>query len=246
MQHDRIPVDIDEKLYQGCFGVITWHALRLVQRHLESISLPLQPCTGSFTRSMGLPCAHICDIKRATGGLIPSDFHKHWYWERESTLRPLLDPLQARKQHTGNLRVARTGRILSRGEEQTKRQPICSACHRQGHTMSNRNCPLKLLQESIATQNQMLLDMEVVARQLPAPAAPPATSAHPAPAAPAAPVAPEPLSPDRPGVLIQAYLAEKTAWLTQHPTVRPTEYRKVRKWKTPRPMVLQEQAFYMS
>jgi hypothetical protein len=53
------------------------------------------------------------------------------------------------------------------------------------------------------------------------------------------------LSPDRPEVLMQAYLAEKTAWLAQHPTVRPIEYRKARKWKTPRPKVLKEQAFYM-
>ena len=60
-----------------------------------------------------------------------------------------------------------------------------------------------------------------------------------------APVAPKQLSPDRPEVLIQAYLAEKTAWLAQHPTVRPTEYRRARKWKNPRPKVLKEQVFYM-
>ena len=53
------------------------------------------------------------------------------------------------------------------------------------------------------------------------------------------------LSPDRPEVLIEAYLAEKAAWLAQHPTIRPTEYRKARKWKTPRPRVLKEQLFYM-
>jgi hypothetical protein len=45
--------------------------------------------------------------------------------------------------------------------------------------------------------------------------------------------------------LLQAYLAEKSAWLAQHPTVRPTEYRKARKWKTPRLKVLKEQVFYM-
>ena len=110
---------------------------------------------------MGLPCAHICDIKRATGGLIPSDFHEHWYWDRKSTLRPLLDPLRARKQHLGNLRVACIGRILSIGEEPPAKQPpVCSACHRQGHTRTSRNCPLKL-QASIASQNQLLLDSEV-------------------------------------------------------------------------------------
>ncbi len=63
--------------------------------------------------------------------------------------------------------------------------------------------------------------------------------------APTASTVSKQLSPDRPEVLIQAYLAEKTAWLAQHPTVRPTEYRKARKWKTPRLKVLKEQAFYM-
>ncbi len=63
--------------------------------------------------------------------------------------------------------------------------------------------------------------------------------------APAAPAAPKQLSPNRPEVLIQAYLAEQTTWLAQHPTIRLIEYRKARKWKTPRPKVLKEQVFYM-
>lgn len=252
IQQDRAPLNIDKKLYQGCFGVITWYALRLVQRHLESVSLPLKPCTGSFTRAMGLPCAHICDIKKDTGGLTPTDFHEHWYWERKSVLRPLLDPLQARKQHIGPVRIARTGRILSIGEEQTRQPSTCSACHRQGHTMSSRNCPLKL-QASIATQSQILLEMDITAARLVAPIAPTAPTA---PAALTAPMLIEPivsiaspmpkqLSPDRPEVLIQAYLAEKATWLAQHPTIRPTDYRKARKWKTLRPKVLKEQVFYM-
>jgi hypothetical protein len=66
-----------------------------------------------------------------------------------------------------------------------------------------------------------------------------------APTASAASTTLKQLSPDRPEVLIQAYLAEKTAWLARHPTVRPIEYRKARKWKTPRPKILKEQVFYM-
>ena len=115
----------------------------------------------------------------------------------------------------------------------------------------------------------MLLEMDILARQTvarTAPAAPTVQAVLTAPTAPVvssvqavitapaistvqavltAPVAPKQLSPDRPEVLMQAYLAEKTAWLAQHPTVRPTEYRKARKWKNPRPKVLKEQVFYM-
>ena len=47
--------------------------------------------------------------------------------------------------------------------------------------------------------------------------------------APIASTTPRQLLPDRPKVLIQAYLAKKEAWLAQHLTVRPTEYRKARK-----------------
>jgi hypothetical protein len=109
------------------------------------------------------------------------------------------------------------------------------------------------LQASITTQSQILLEMDITAARLvasTAPTAPAAPTAPTAPAAPAVPVStaslvPKQLSPDRPEVLIQAYLAEKTAWLAQHPTIRPAEYRKARKWKTPRPKVLKEQAFYM-
>jgi hypothetical protein len=165
-----------------------------------------------------LPYTYIYDIKKDTGGLTPADFHKHWYWERKSTLRPLLDPLQARKQYIGPVRIARTGRILSTGEELVRQPSICSAYHRQGHTISSRNCPLKL-QASITTQSQILLEIDIIAARLvasTAPTAPVAPTAPTAPAAPAVPVStasliPKQLSPDRPEVLIQAYLAEKTA-----------------------------------
>jgi hypothetical protein len=59
------------------------------------------------------------------------------------------------------------------------------------------------------------------------------------------PQPPKKLLPDRPEVLIQAYLAEKAAWLAQHPTIRPIGYRKARKWKTPQPNILKEHLFYI-
>jgi hypothetical protein len=85
----------------------------------------------------------------------------------------------------------------------------------------------------------------MLARQSPAPIVSTIPEASPIHIAPIASIALKQLSPDRPEVLIQAYLAEKTAWLAQHPTIQPTEYRKARKWTTPRPKVLKEQSFYM-
>ncbi len=114
---------------------------------------------------MGLPCAHMCNTQRATGGLVLLDFYKHWYWDCKSTLQLLLDPLWASRQRIANVRVSYTSRILSIGEEPTKQLPICLICYKQGHIRSSCNCPLKL-QASIATQSQMLLEMDIVARQL--------------------------------------------------------------------------------
>jgi hypothetical protein len=283
-QRDNTPINVERTIYQGCFGVVSWHALRLVEKHLESISLPLRPCTGSFVRSMGLPCAHICDAKKETG-LTPADFHEYWYWDRTSTLQPLLDPLWAGRRRiatTANAQISRTGRILSTGEELPIRQPpVCSACHRKGHTMSSRNCPLKL-QASIASQSQALLDQEMAERpptttvsitasipafssldmppfssqvnlQLRISSSPPNTAVE-QPLRIASPLTispqqlelyPKQLAPGRPEALMQTYLAEKNAWLAQHPTVRPTNYRKARKLQNQRPKVLKEQAFYM-
>lgn len=59
----------------------------------------------------------MCDIKKTAGGLIPSDFHGHWYGEHDSTIQPLLDPISAGRRHITNLRLSQTWRILSMDEE---------------------------------------------------------------------------------------------------------------------------------
>ncbi|KAH8790019.1 hypothetical protein F5882DRAFT_401634 [Hyaloscypha sp. PMI_1271] len=51
-KENHIPLDIDKKLYRGYFGV--------------SISLPLQPYTGSFTRAIGLPYTYILNVRGYT------------------------------------------------------------------------------------------------------------------------------------------------------------------------------------
>ena len=62
----------------------------------------------------------------------------------------------------------------------------------------------------------MLLDMDIVTRQPLALMAPIASSVL---ITSITSTAPRQLSPDRPEVLMQAYLAEKEAWLAQHPIV---------------------------
>ena len=81
------------------------------------------------------------------GGLTPSDFHQHWYWERDykSIIYPLLNLVYAGRQYNRDAQqIAPTGRILSAGKAAPARQaPTCSACSNQGHTRTSRECPLK-------------------------------------------------------------------------------------------------------
>jgi len=114
-QRDRTPINLNRSLYSRCFGVVTWYTLRLVQSHLSSISYPLQPCTGVFTRTMGLLCAYICDYKKALGGLTPEDFNSHWYWDNLSVFQPIRDPISIRQRNIQASQIALSGRILSIG-----------------------------------------------------------------------------------------------------------------------------------
>jgi hypothetical protein len=78
-ERDRTPLYVDRKAFRGVFGVVTWHACRKVQDHYDTTKRPYKECTGTFTKVMGLPCAHLYDRRRDTGGFIPEDFHRHWF-----------------------------------------------------------------------------------------------------------------------------------------------------------------------
>ena len=159
-QHRAIPLDVDKVVYRGVLGLVTWYAIRRVMNHCASMKLPLKPCTGVFTRSMGLPCAHIVDERKASGGLRPQDFDAHWFWDRNDPRVPLREPRQVQA-YSSSQRVANTGRILSsfEADPSTRAPPKCSACHQLGHTRKSKNCPIKL-RASIAESNQRLRERE--------------------------------------------------------------------------------------
>jgi hypothetical protein len=159
-QQRATPLSLDRKMFQPLLGVVTWHALRLVVKHCDSMKLPLKPCTGTFTRSMGLPCAHICDEKKDLGGLSIEDFDPHWFWDRTNVHIPLREPQQARR-IPNNLPQASTGRTLSSFETPTRTPPMCSVCHQRGHTMRSQNCPERL-RASIARSSQALRENELL------------------------------------------------------------------------------------
>jgi len=135
----RTPLMLDAVLFRSVFGVVTWHALRLVASHFENMKRPLKPCTGTFTQSMGLPCAHVCNAKKQLGGVVSDDFDEHWFWDRSNVHRPFREPQQAcTNAQLQNRPQASTGRILSSFETtaspSARAPPMCSACHQRGHT----------------------------------------------------------------------------------------------------------------
>jgi hypothetical protein len=161
-KHRTSPLDIDRTVFRPVFGVVTWYAIRRVIAHCESMKHPLKPCTGTFTRSMGLPCAHVVDERKALGGLRLQDFNGHWFWDRNDPRVPLREPRRVRTS-IGNQPQARTRRTLSSFEtvQFTRTPPMCSACHQRGHTRTSRNCPVKL-RASIAESSQLLRENEVL------------------------------------------------------------------------------------
>ena len=54
----RIPLDLDQAQYSACFGYITVVALRKAHSNYTQKERPFKPCTGVFTATTGLPCAH--------------------------------------------------------------------------------------------------------------------------------------------------------------------------------------------
>ncbi|CAG8580965.1 4956_t:CDS:2, partial [Scutellospora calospora] len=58
---------------------------------------PLPSCTGTFTRTMGLPCAHFIQYLENNQNLMLNDIHKH-YSDPKNPLQPLLYDLQQRYQ----------------------------------------------------------------------------------------------------------------------------------------------------
>jgi hypothetical protein len=80
--HTKVPLHVDRQVYNQVYGLVTILALRLVEKQrIVMMSLPPQPCTGTFTTTMGLPCIHRYNqAKESNTGLTIDDFHQHWYW----------------------------------------------------------------------------------------------------------------------------------------------------------------------
>ncbi|KAM5528545.1 hypothetical protein FOXYSP1_19026 [Fusarium oxysporum f. sp. phaseoli] len=194
-QQIRIPVELSGSLYSAVRGWISHEALRKVEEQRKRLLKgDLPSCTGSFSRSQGLPCAHrLKDLQEQGQALHLEHFHTQWHLNRSGTHQLLLEPCHRSDRITaGSTRTqSSTQREPSAFEvveaaTQPKAQPRCSRCHTLGHKMTSKVCPLRheeLLQSS---------------------------------AAPAAPVAPA-LRYDNPQAIYQRYTAAREAWYRAQP-----------------------------
>jgi hypothetical protein len=163
----RTPLDIDRRQYHACFSQITVTALRLAHNNhqqaiqkAEASKRPLEPCTGVYTITTGLPCAHKIENTRQLE-LQPQDFHAHWFWDRYSGLvSSILEPLQVisytSSSNQSSRRPASSTRRLPSGFEATEdKKRRCSQCRLTGHTRASPRCPVNIrrLKEEFAPRS---------------------------------------------------------------------------------------------
>jgi hypothetical protein len=150
----RTPIEIDQRQYHACFSQITVTALREVRdnhrnalQKARALKKPLEPCTGVYTMTTGLPCAHKVEQTRQLG-LQPQDFHVHWFWDRYQQLAPpILEPLQviSYTSSSQNRRAASSTKRLPSGFEATEdKERRCGQCRLPGHTRASQRCPVNI------------------------------------------------------------------------------------------------------
>ncbi len=151
-QQMRLPIELSRALYSSVRGWVSHEALRKVEEQRKLLSKGNLPCcTGAFTRSYGLPCAHALErILEQSQILRIEHFHSHWHLLRSGNVQLVFEPVKP---------VDRATRISSRSRSGTRREPsmfevvesiaqrrarpTCSRCYTEGHTMASKICPRK-------------------------------------------------------------------------------------------------------
>lgn len=158
-QHATIPIELSRVQYSQIHGLVSHEAQRLVQDQftlLKDNGALLSPqCTGTFSRSLGLPCAHkLRDMIAADEVLTREHFHQHWHLQRpnqpipQHLLEPLsrVDRLVARSNKpTSSTRREPSGfetiNIDNPQQKTIRKPPQCTRCNKIGHTRISKACP---------------------------------------------------------------------------------------------------------
>ena len=154
-QQIRLPIELSGPLYSIVRGWVSYEALRMVEEQRQLLTKTDPPylpiCTGSFSRSQGLPCSHtLRGLLELNQALRLEHFHPHWHLHRNGAPVLLLEPRQHIDKITIDSTIPRssTQREPSAFEAventiQSKAPFTCSACHAVGHRMNSKICPLR-------------------------------------------------------------------------------------------------------
>jgi hypothetical protein len=142
------PVVTLHQLYTNIVIRTSRYSIRLIGEQVTKARratnlAPLPPCTNTFTRTMGLPCAHrITSLLESNKAIPLTDIHPFWRTglsEMESEYLPLLEPLipfpKPKKRKWDQLEQKDNSQTMNK----RKRAPFkCTACGKVGHT--RRSC----------------------------------------------------------------------------------------------------------
>ncbi|KJZ69833.1 hypothetical protein HIM_10786 [Hirsutella minnesotensis 3608] len=217
-QQIRVPVELFKPIYSAVRGWISHEALRKVEEQRKRLLKgDLPSCTGSFSRSWGLPCAHtIKSLEDEDEVLQLSHFHTHWRLTRSGDPQILLEP----RRHIDRRAVNSTRPQSSTQREPSafeaveavsrpRAPPTCSKCHGQGHTMRSLSCPLRysdLLQQAEAAVTAPIAEAAVAAIEALATEQTTASTA-----------AAEELRYDDPRAIYQRYVTAREIWYNAQP-----------------------------
>lgn len=150
-QHTSTPLQLSGVLYSHIRGWISHEALHKVDSQRERLLKAYPACTGVFTRTLGLPCAHTLQLLLVRNEPLQlHHFHTHWHLQRSGIPQLLIEPhkLFDRLAANSTLPATSTQREPSTFElveraSQPRAQPKCSRCHELGHKMTSKACPLR-------------------------------------------------------------------------------------------------------
>ena len=150
-QYISTPLRLSGILYSNICGWISHEALHKIHAQQERLLKECAPCTGAFNRTLGLPCAHTLQgLLKQNQPLQLSHFHSHWRLQRSGTPQLIIEPRKQFDYLTAKsiLPLMSTQREPSAFEYvekavQPKAQPTCSRCHKIGHNMRSKACPLR-------------------------------------------------------------------------------------------------------
>ncbi|KAJ3568926.1 hypothetical protein NPX13_g6253 [Xylaria arbuscula] len=155
-QQVRTPIDLNGFLYSIVRGWVSHEALWKVDAQRKLLAKkdpPLSPdCSGSFTRSQGLPCAYTLQILLENSQPLRLEhFHAHWHLKRDRAPLMLLEPRQRIDPITANSKILRLStqrepssfEAVETAAAGLQALPTYSRCHVSGYTMASKVCPLR-------------------------------------------------------------------------------------------------------